>query len=116
MATSPHLNNTHSVLAVTERVLSNLGSDIRGINTTQLSSDISELKTVTMKADAANKKLLFEQTKVKKLINDENERIQTNMRTIENNLITKKRSVEFNENRRVIFQKEFTNQVILFLK
>ena len=104
MATSPHPNNTLSVLAVTQKVLNDLGSDVRGINTNKLSTDIRTLARVTRKANNENNKLLLEQDRVKKLINAENERIQTNMRTIENNLLTKKRSVEFNENRRLYTQ------------
>lgn len=101
MATAPHPNNTLSVLQSTQKILDDLGHDIHGVNRNQLSTDISKLSKVTDEADAENKKLLLEQDKIKTLINAENERIQTNIRTVENNLLTKKRSAEFNENRRL---------------
>jgi len=96
--TAPDQSSIQSILTTIQSILSSLGSNI---DTTSVTNGLNSIQTIAENADEKNKQLLLKQNEMKALVDDENARIQTNIQRVEDNLITKKRIVEFNENIRL---------------
>jgi len=96
--TAPDQSSIQSILTTIQSILSSLGSNI---DTTSVTTGLNSIQTIAENADEKNKQLLLKQNEMKALVDDENARIQTNIQRVEDNLITKKRIVEFNENIRL---------------
>jgi hypothetical protein len=107
---APDQTNIQSILTTIQSILSSLGANTSNIDTTTVSNGLNSIQTITANADEKNKQLLLKQNEVKELVDDENKRIQTNIQRVEDNLITKKRIVEFNENIRL--RTEHYNQIL----
>ena len=110
-ATAPDQTSIQSILTTIQTILSSLGTHTTNIDTTTVSNGLNSIQTITAEADEKNKQLLLKQDEMKALVDDENQRIQSNIQRVEDNLITKKRMVEFNENRRL--RTEQYNQILL---
>jgi len=106
--TAPDQSSIQSILTTIQSILSSLGSNI---DTTSVTNGLNSIQTIAENADEKNKQLLLKQNEMKALVDDENARIQTNIQRVEDNLITKKRIVEFNENIRL--RTEQYNQILL---
>ena len=78
-----------------------MGTNTSNIDTTAVTNGLNSIQTITANADEKNKQLLLKQNEVKAIVDDENQRIQSNIKRVEDNLITKKRLVEFNGNQRL---------------
>lgn len=109
--TAPDQTSIQSILTTIQTILSALGANTTSIDTTAVSNGLNSIQTITAEADEENKQLLLKQNEVKALVDNENQRIQTNIQLVEDNLITKKRMVEFNENQRL--RTEQYNQIML---
>ena len=108
---APDQISMQSILTTIQTILSSLGANTTNIDTTAVSNGLNSIRTITADADEKNKQLLLKQNEVKALVDNENQRIQTNIQRVEDNLITKKRMVEFNENQRL--RTEQYNQILL---
>ena len=108
---APDQTSIQSILTTIQTILSALGANTTSIDTTAVSNGLNSIQTITAEADEENKQLLLKQNEVKALVDNENQRIQTNIQLVEDNLITKKRMVEFNENQRL--RTEQYNQIML---
>lgn len=104
----------------TQSILSNLSTILQSfkeysdVDTTNLDSQISQLQTNIENADDANNALLLKQVEVRNIIEDEKERIQSNIDSTENNLTTKKRLIEFNESNRLRTE-QYNNILYIFV-
>lgn len=85
-----------------------------GSGTTSLQDRVDNLKTNIENADDANNALLLKQDEVIEIIEDEKNRIQSNIDTTENNLTTKKRLIEFNESNRLRTE-QYNNILYIFV-
>lgn len=108
--TAPDQSSIQSILITIQSILSSLGTNTSNIDTTAVTNGLNSIQRITANADENNKQLLLKQNEVKALVDDENKRIQSNIKRVEDNLITKKRLVEFNENRRL--RTEQYNQIL----
>ena len=99
--TAPDQSSIQSILITIQSILSSLGTNTSNIDTTAVTNGLNSIQTITANADEKNKQLLLKQNEVKAIVDDENQRIQSNIKRVEDNLITKKRLVEFNENQRL---------------
>ena len=68
---------------------------------TEISGNLIALSNDIAAQSEDNKKVLLKQAEVKEIINAENDRIQTNINTIADNLVTKDRMIRMNENLRM---------------
>jgi hypothetical protein len=109
--TAPDQSSIQSILTTIQSILSSLGSNTSNIDTTSVTTGLNSIQTIAENADEKNKQLLLKQNEMKALVDDENARIQTNIQRVEDNLITKKRIVEFNEN--ITLRTEQYNQILL---
>jgi hypothetical protein len=109
--TASDQTSVQSILTSIQTILSSLGTNTPNIDTTAVSNGLNAVQIITAEADEENKQLLLKQNEVKALVDNENQRIQTNIQLVEDNLITKKRMVEFNENQRL--RTEQYNQIML---
>jgi hypothetical protein len=66
-----------------------------------IKSGINALAAATDEADDEAAKLLLKQDKMKGIVDAENKRIQRNIQTTETNLLTKKRTMNFTENKQL---------------
>ncbi len=110
-STAPDQTSIQSILTTIQSILSSLGTNTSNIDTASVTNGLNSIQTITANADEKNKQLLLNQNEVKAIVDDENKRIQTNIQIVEDNLITKKRMVEFNENMRL--RTEQYNQILL---
>ena len=108
--TAPDQSSIQSILTTIQSILSSLGTNTSNIDTTAVTNGLNSIQTITANADEKNKQLLLKQNEMKALVDDENQRIQSNIQRVEDNLITKKRMVEFNENIRL--RTEHYNQIL----
>ena len=108
--TAPDQTSIQSILTTIQSILSSLGTNTSNIDTTSVTNGLNTIQTISANADEKNKQLLLKQKEVKALVDDENARIQTNIQRVEDNLITKKRMVEFNENQRL--RTEHYNEIL----
>jgi hypothetical protein len=106
--TAPDQTSIQSILTTIQSILSSLGSNI---DTASVTNGLNSIQQITANADEKNKQLLLQQNEVKAIVDDENQRIQTNIQRVEDNLNTKKRMVEFNENIRL--RTEQYNEILL---
>ena len=68
---------------------------------TNISGELIKLSDDIAAQSDDNQKLLLKQQEVKEILSAENDRIQTNIDTIANNLVTKNRMIQMNENLRL---------------
>ena len=68
---------------------------------TNISGDLIELSNDIAAQSEDNKQVLLKQAEVKSILDAENDRIQTNIDTIADNLVTKDRMIRMNENIRL---------------
>lgn len=108
--TAPDQTSIQSILTTIQSILSSLGNNTSNIDTTSVSTGLNSIQTITAAADEKNKQLLLKQKEMKDIVENENARIQTNIQRVEDNLTTKKRLVDFNENIRL--RTEQYNQIL----
>ena len=76
-----------------------------------ITNTLNELNEKSTAIEDENNKTLSNQESVKKILDAENERIQTNIQTIDDSLTTQRRMVEFNDNMRL--RTEQYNQILI---
>jgi len=100
MPADSNQTETQSILSTLSAILQSF-KEYSDVDTGNIDTQIQQLKTEVENADDANNELLLKQDEVKAIIDDEKTRIQSNIDSTENNLTTKKRLIEFNENNRL---------------
>jgi hypothetical protein len=108
--TAPDQTSIQSILATIQSILSSLGKNTSNIDTASVTAGLNSIQKITKNADEKNKQLLLKQKEMKALVENENARIQKNIQLVEDNLTTKKRMVDFNENVRL--RTEQYNQIL----
>jgi hypothetical protein len=99
--TAPDQSSIQSILTTIQAILSSLGNNTSNIDTAAVTKGLQSIQAIAQDADEKNKRLLLNQQQVKAMVDNENARIQTNIQRVEDNLTTKKRMVNFNENVRL---------------
>jgi len=107
---APDQSSIQSILSTIQAILSSLGNNTSNIDTASVTRGLQSIQAIAQAADEKNKRLLLNQKEMKDLVVNENERIQTNIQRVEDNLTTKKRMVNFNENIRL--RTEQYNQIM----
>lgn len=108
--TAPDQSSIQSILSTIQAILASLGNNTSNIDTASVTRGLQSIQAIAQDADEKNKRLLLNQKEMKNLVENENARIQTNIRRVEDNLTTKKRMVNFNENIRL--RTEQYNQIM----
>jgi Asp-tRNA(Asn)/Glu-tRNA(Gln) amidotransferase C subunit len=113
MPADSNQTETQSILSSLSEILQSF-KEYSNVDTTNLDTQINQLKTNVENADDANNELLLKQEDVKAIIDDEKTRIQSNIDSTENNLTTKKRLIEFNESNRLRTE-QYNNILYVFV-
>ena len=113
MPTDSNQSETQSIMSTLNKLLQSF-KEYSDVDTADIDKQISQLQSNTSAADDANNELLLKQEEVKAIINDEKNRIQTNIDTVENNITTKKRMIEFNESNRLRTE-QYNNILYIFV-
>ena len=104
---------TQSIVTAIQNILKSLTPTQQNAletDTNKIEAGITALNAVTSEADDDAQKLLLKQDEVWAIVDDENNRIQTNIKRTEDTLTTKKRVMNFTENQRL--RTEQYNQIL----